>query len=83
MITVYSSELRDIDGTMYLPTAANPNRASPVARWQRIHLRCRSLRRLRFNPLGLEDPLEEDIAAHSSILAWRIPWTEKPGDLQS
>ena len=33
-------------------------------------------------PLGREDPLEE-MAAHSSILAWRIPWTEKPGGLQS
>ena len=33
--------------------------------------------------LGWEDPLEEEIATHSSILAWRIPWTEKPGGLQS
>ena len=34
-------------------------------------------------PLGLEDPLDEGMAAHSSILAWRIPWTEEPGQLQS
>ena len=33
--------------------------------------------------LGLEDPLEEGMASHSSILAWKIPWTEKPGRLQS
>ena len=33
--------------------------------------------------LGWEDPLEEGIATHSSILAWRIPWTEEPGGLQS
>ena len=33
--------------------------------------------------LGQEDPLEEEMASHSSILAWRIPWTEKPGGLQS
>ena len=33
--------------------------------------------------LGLEDPLEKGMATHSSILAWRIPWTEKPGGLQS
>ena len=33
--------------------------------------------------LGQEDPLEEGMATHSSILAWRIPWTEKPGGLQS
>ena len=32
---------------------------------------------------GWEDPLEEGIATHSSILAWRIPWTEEPGRLQS
>ena len=33
--------------------------------------------------LGREDPLEKGMAAHSSILAWRIPWTEEPGELQS
>ena len=33
--------------------------------------------------LGWEDPLEEGIAIHSSILAWRIPWTEELGGLQS
>ena len=33
--------------------------------------------------LGLEDPLEKEMATHSSILAWRIPWTEEPGGLQS
>ena len=32
---------------------------------------------------GREDPLEEEMAAHSSILAWRIPWTEEPGRLWS
>ena len=33
--------------------------------------------------MGQEDPLEEDMATHSSILAWRIPWTEETGGLQS
>ena len=33
--------------------------------------------------LGGEDPPEEDVATHSSFLAWRIPWTEEPGGLQS
>ena len=32
--------------------------------------------------LSQEDPLEEEMAAHSSIVAWRIPWTEEPGGLQ-
>ena len=33
--------------------------------------------------LGWEDPLEEEVATHSSMLAWRIPWTEETGRLQS
>ena len=33
--------------------------------------------------LGQEDPLEEEMATHSSTLAWKIPWTEEPGRLQS
>ena len=33
--------------------------------------------------LGLKDPLEEGVATHHSIVAWRIPWTEEPGGLQS
>ena len=33
--------------------------------------------------LGQKDPLEKEVATHSSILAWRIPWTEQPGRLQS
>ena len=36
-----------------------------------------------FRSLGREDALEEEMASHSSILAWRIPWTEEPGGLQS
>ena len=37
--------------------------------------------RVRF--LGCEDPLKKGMATHSSILAWRVPWTEEPGKLQS
>ena len=37
----------------------------------------------RVQSLGREDPLEKEIAAHSSTLAWKIPWTEEPGRLQS
>ena len=33
--------------------------------------------------LGWEDPLEKEMATHTSILAWKIPWTEEPGGLQS
>ena len=38
---------------------------------------------MQIRSLGQEDPLEEEMATHSSILAWRIPWTEEPGGLQS
>ena len=38
---------------------------------------------MQIGSLGGEDPLEEGMATHSSILAWRIPWTEKPGGLHS
>ena len=38
---------------------------------------------MRVRALGWEDPLEESLATHSSILAWRIPWTEEPSGLQS
>ena len=38
---------------------------------------------IRVQSLGWEDPLEEGLATHSSIFAWRIPWTEEPGGLRS
>ena len=38
---------------------------------------------MRVRSLGCEDPLEKGMTTHSSILAWRIPWTEEPGGLQS
>jgi len=48
---------------------------NPPAMWELQETWVRSL--------DLEYPLEEGVATHSSILAWRIPWTEKPGRLQS
>ena len=41
------------------------------------------MQEMRVQSLGQEDPLEKGMATHSSILAWRIPWAEKPGGLQS
>ena len=41
------------------------------------------MQEMQVQSLGREDPLEEEMAAHSNVLAWRIPWTEKPGRLQS
>ena len=42
-----------------------------------------TMRETRFQSLGGEDPLEKEMATHSSILAWKIPWMEEPGSLQS
>ena len=42
-----------------------------------------AMQETRVRPLGQEDPLEKEMATHSDILAWRIPWTEEPGGLQS
>ena len=42
-----------------------------------------TLRKTRVQALGQEDPLEKEMATHSSTLAWKIPWTEEPGRLQS
>ena len=39
--------------------------------------------RIQVLSLGWEDPLEKEMATHSSTLAWKIPWTEEPGGLQS
>ena len=41
------------------------------------------MQEMQVQSLGQEDPLEEEMATHSSILAWEISWTEKPGSLQS
>ena len=41
------------------------------------------MQEMQVQSLGQEDPLEKDMAALPSILAWRIPWTEEPGGLQS
>ena len=43
----------------------------------------RAMQETHTQSLGLEDPLEKEMATHSSILAWKIPWTEEPGGLQS
>ena len=51
-----------------------------VAQWQRI---CLPMQKTEVQSLGGEDLLEEEMATHSRILAWRIPWTREPEGLQS
>ena len=54
--------------------------ASLVAQWLKS---LTAMQETRVQALGWEDPLEKKMATHSNILAWKIPWTEKPGGLQS
>ena len=51
--------------------------------WLLWSLRQSAMRETWVSSLGWEDPLEKEMATHSSIPAWRVPWTEKPGGLQS
>ena len=55
--------------------------ASPVAQWQRICLPMQEMQETQVQSLGEDDPLEEEMAIHSSILAGKIPWTEEPDGL--
>ena len=49
--------------------------------WLRTHLLMQEPQEMWAQSLGLEDPLEEEMATHSSNLAWKIPWTDKPNKL--
>ena len=51
-----------------------------MVQWDRIRL---PVLEMQVRSLCWEDPLEESMATHSSILGWKIPWTEEPGGLQS
>ena len=57
--------------------------ASQMAQWKRISLQKQETQERWVWSLGQEDPLEEEMATHSSIPAWKIPWAEEPGGLQS
>ena len=57
--------------------------ASQVVQWVKNPPAMQEMQEMQFLSLGWDDPLEEDMATHSSILAWRIPWTEEPGGVQS
>ena len=54
-----------------------------MVEWKRTHLPMKEMREMQVQFLGGEDPLKEEMATHSSILAWKIPWTEEPGGLKS
>ena len=54
-----------------------------VAQWEKNLPAMQETQEIQVQFLDREDPLEEGMATHSSIPAWRIPWTEEPGRLQS
>ena len=58
-------------------------RASQVAHWVTNHHAMLEKRKMWVCSLGWEDPLEDEMATHPSVIAWKIPWTEKPGMVQS
>ena len=57
--------------------------ASQVAQWVKNPPAMSETQEMQVQFLGQEDPLEEGMTTYSNILAWRIPWTEEPGGLQS
>ena len=64
----------------YLPTPKASTGLFLVGQYYRI---CLPMQEMHVKSLGQEDPLEEEMATHSSILAWQISWTEKSGRLPS
>ena len=52
-------------------------------RGKELTCQCRRCKETWVQSLGVEDPLEKEMATHFRILAWRVPWTEEPGGLQS
>ena len=69
----------EANSDLYL-AASKPRRAFLVAQMVKS---LPAARETQVQSLGWEDPLEKEMATHSSILAWRIPWMEEPGRLQS
>ena len=56
---------------------------SQVIQWKRICLLMQEMLEMQVQSLGQEDPLEQQMATHSSVVFWKVPWTEEPGGLHS
>ena len=74
-----SKALRELQSPLYFVGTLLYDMTSLVAQTVR---RLPTMQESRVQSLGQEDLLEKEMATHSSILAWRIPWTEEPGELQ-
>ena len=80
---VHCGIFSSIPGVCLLGANSIPCRASQVAQRWRICLPMQEIQAMGVWSLGWEGSLEEDMATHSNILAWGIPWTEEPSGLQS
>ena len=77
------TQFKYVDGLTYMMTLSRILRgswASLVVEWPRIHL---PMQEMQVCSLGWEDPPDQEMATHYSLLAWKIPWTEEPDRLQS
>ena len=79
-LNLIRGQKQDFDGLWSVPPL---QRASQGAQWLRLCLPMQEMQETWVQSLSQEDPLEKEMSIHSSILAWRIPWTEEPGGLQS
>ena len=80
VLQIYIQNNMDVVSSVEFGQPTTLDGASLVA--QRLK-RLPGMRENRVRSLGWEDPLEKEMATHSSTLAWKIPWTEEPGRLQS
>ena len=83
LVTYVDMSVRSCPRPCHLPETAFSMGTSQVAKWSRICLPMQETQETWVRSLGGEDPLEEEMATHSSSLAWRTPWTEQPGGLPS
>ena len=69
--------------TIFLKVFLSPSKGNLGSLVAQIAENLPAMKETKVQSLSQEAPLEKEMAAHSSILAWRIPWTEEPGRLQS
>ena len=68
---------------LWFPYFSVPIQQDGISLVAQMVKRLSTMQEMRVRSLGWEDPLEKEMAIHSSTIAWKIPWTEKPGRLQS
>ena len=73
----------DMGFEVFFLRAQNTKGTKRLPLWAQMVKRLPAMRETGVRSLGREDPLEKEMATHSSTLAWKIPWTEEPGRLQS